>query len=116
MTRVVVPALLDAVLVVAFAALGRRSHAEGLDVAGIARTAWPFLAGAAAGWVVALLALDGGPRTLGFGAVVVAGAVVVGMLLRVATGQGTAWSFVLVATLVLAALLLGWRLVARWVS
>jgi hypothetical protein len=33
------------------------------------------------------------------------------MLLRVVTGQGTAPTFVLVATLVLAVLLLGWRLV-----
>jgi hypothetical protein len=108
------PALLDAVLVVVFAAVGRRSHAEGLDVAGLLRTAWPFLAGAAAGWVVAGLTV-GEPRSLGFGAVVVAGAVVVGMLLRVAAGQGTAWSFVVVATVVLTVLLLGWRLVARLV-
>ncbi|HEX6916524.1 MAG TPA: DUF3054 domain-containing protein [Phycicoccus sp.] len=112
----VLPAILDALLVLGFAAVGRRSHAEGLDVAGVGRTALPFLAGAAAGWVVAGLTVTGGPRSLGFGAVVVASAVVVGMLLRRVTGEGTAWSFVLVATLVLTALLLGWRLVARWVS
>ncbi len=106
------PAALDAALVLVFAAVGRRSHAEGLDLAGIARTAWPFLVGAATGWLVATLALDGVPRSLGFGAVVVAGTVAVGMLVRVAVDQGTAWSFVLVATLVLSALLLGWRLVA----
>ena len=34
------------------------------------------------------------------------------MLLRQVTGAGTAWSFVLVATLVLSALLIGWRLIA----
>ncbi len=107
------PALLDAVLVVVFAAVGCRSHAEGLDLAGIARTAWPFLAGAAAGWVVGTL-MVGAPRSLAFGAVVVTATVVVGMLVRVATGQGTAWSFVVVATVVLAVLLLGWRLLARW--
>ncbi len=111
MTRAL-PALLDAVLVVVFAAVGRRSHAEGLDLLGVLRTAWPFLAGAAAGWVVGGLTV-GEPRSVAFGAVVVAGAVVLGMLLRVATGQGTAWSFVLVATVVLAVLLLGWRLLAR---
>ncbi len=114
MTRAL-PALLDAALVVVFAAVGRRSHTEGLDVTGILRTAWPFLAGAAVGWLLAAL-IVGEPRSLGFGALVVAGAVVVGMLLRVASGQGTAWSFVVVATLVLAVLLLGWRLVARLVA
>jgi hypothetical protein len=110
------PALLDALLVLGFAAVGRRSHAEGLDVAGVLRTALPFLAGAAAGWVLAALTVAGGSRSIGFGAVVVASTVVVGMLLRRVTDAGTAWSFVLVATVVLTALLLGWRLVARWLS
>ena len=41
------------------------------------------------------------------------GTVVVGMLLRRVAAQGTAPSFVVVATVVLAALLLSWRLVAR---
>ncbi|WP_322095780.1 DUF3054 domain-containing protein [Phycicoccus flavus] len=76
-------------LVLVFAAVGRRSHAEGLDLPGLLRTAWPFLAGAAVGWVAAALVVDGGPRTLAFGAVVVVGAVAVGMLLRAATGQGS---------------------------
>ncbi len=109
------PAALDLVLVVVFAAVGRRSHAEGLDLAGVASTAWPFLVGTVTGWALAAGVLDSPPRSLAFGAVVVASTVVVGMVLRVVTGQGTAWSFVLVATLVLSALLLGWRLVAAWV-
>ncbi len=107
------PALLDVVLVVVFAAVGRRSHAEGLDVAGILRTALPFLVGTAAGWLVASIVLDGGPRTLGYGAVVVTLTVVVGMGLRAVAAQGTAPSFVVVATVVLTVLLLGWRLLAR---
>ena len=49
-TRPVALALVaDAVCVVVFCTIGRRSHAEGLSVAGIAETAWPFLAGAG-GW------------------------------------------------------------------
>ena len=36
---------LDAALVVVFAVIGRSSHAEGLDVAGVWGTAWPFLVG-----------------------------------------------------------------------
>ena len=112
----VLPALLDGILVLAFAAVGRRSHAEGLTLTGVLTTAWPFLAGAAAGWVLAVLVLDDEPRAVVFGAVVVVAAVVIGMLLRQATGQGTAVSFVVVATIALAVLLLGWRLVARLVG
>ncbi|MBR7742289.1 DUF3054 domain-containing protein [Phycicoccus sp. BSK3Z-2] len=107
------PALLDVAVVLAFAAVGRRSHAEGLDVVGMLRTALPFVVGAAAGWLVAAVTLDAGPRSLAFGAVVVVSAVVVGMVLRALTGQGVAVSFVVVATTVLAVLLLGWRLLAR---
>ncbi len=108
-----VPALLDVVLVVLFAAVGRRSHAEGLDVAGVLRTALPFLVGAAGGWLLASIVLDAGPRSLAYGAVVVATTVVVGMGLRAVAAQGTAVSFVVVATVVLTVLLLGWRLLAR---
>lgn len=115
MTRAL-PALLDVVLVVVFAAVGRRSHAEGLDVTGILRTAAPFLVGTAAGWLLAGITLDSAPRSLAFGAVVVVCTVVVGMLLRRVVGDGTALSFVVVATTVLTALLLGWRLIARLAS
>jgi hypothetical protein len=110
------PAVLDVALVVLFAAVGRRSHAEGLDVTGILRTAAPFLVGTAAGWLLAGLTRDSGPRSLAFGAVVLVCTVVLGMLLRRVLGEGTALSFVVVATTVLAVLLLGWRLVARAVS
>jgi hypothetical protein len=36
--------VLDTALVVVFVSIGRTSHAEGLDVAGVAGTVWPFLA------------------------------------------------------------------------
>jgi hypothetical protein len=111
-----VPAVLDVVFVVLFAAVGRRSHAEGLDVGGILRTALPFLVGTAAGWLLASVTLDTGPRSLAFGAVVVACTVVLGMVFRRVAGEGTAWSFLVVATVVLTVLLLGWRVVARWVG
>jgi len=110
------PAVLDVALVVLFAAVGRRSHAEGVDVTGILRTAAPFLVGTAAGWLLASITLDTTARTLAFGAVVVVCTVVLGMILRRLAGEGTAWSFVLVATTVLAVLLLGWRLIARLVA
>lgn len=102
--------LLDGLVVVAFAAAGRSSHDEGLSPAGIADTAWPFLAALVAGWL--LVALWGRPPT-SFRAwgvlwpVTVAG----GMLLRWLTGDGTALPFVLVATTVLGAGLLAVRVV-----
>jgi hypothetical protein len=98
--------------VVVFCAVGRRSHAEGLTVAGLAETAWPFLAGAAVGWL-----LSRGwraPTSLTpTGLVVWVCTVAVGMLLRKVGSQGVAVSFVIVAALVTALLLLGWRLIWR---
>ncbi len=54
------PAVLDVLAVVLFAAVGRRSHAEGLDVVGVLGTALPFLVGTAVGWVLATTMLDSG--------------------------------------------------------
>ncbi len=107
---------LDAALVLVFAAVGRASHNEMNPMLGVLATAWPFLVGLGAGWAVVRLlshrwALDVGP-----GVSVVVGTVVVGMLLWAVTGQGTAPSFLVVATLVLAAFLLGWRAVAARVA
>ena len=115
MTRAV-PAVLDVALVVLFAAVGRRSHAEGLDVGGVLRTALPFLVGTAAGWLLASITLDSEPRSLAFGAVVVVCTVVLGMVFRRVAGEGTAPSFLVVASSVLTVLLLGWRVVARLVG
>ena len=103
--------LVDVVCVVAFCTIGRRSHAEGITVAGVAETAWPFLAGTALGW----LAVRGWRRPTDLaptGVVVWVSTVIVGMLLRKATSAGTAVSFVVVASVVTAILLLGWRLAA----
>ena len=101
----------DAACVVAFAAIGRRNHAEGLDLLGIASTAWPFLTGAAVGMLASRIWRD--PASLRSGVSVWLGTVVVGMLLRAAAGGGVQLSFVLVAATVLAVILLGWRLLAR---
>ncbi|NUT57545.1 MAG: DUF3054 domain-containing protein [Agromyces sp.] len=109
---VVVALVVDAVLVVVFAVVGRSSHAEGLDVAGIWGTAWPFLAGLGVGWLAARAWRH--PLALWpTGVIVWASTLVVGMLLRLVTGQGTAIAFIVVATLTLAVLLLGWRAIAR---
>jgi hypothetical protein len=98
----------DAVLIIAFAVTGRGSHDEPLDLAGVLATAWPFLAGAAVGWV----AVRAWRRPLAAwptGVAAWAGALIGGMLLRALTGQGTALPFIIVATLTLALFLIGWR-------
>ena len=105
----------DIVCVTVFCAIGRRSHAEGLTVAGVAETAWPFLAGTAVGWLLA----RGWRRPAALvptGVVVWVCTVAVGMLLRKASSQGVAVSFVVVASLVTALLLLGWRAAATVVT
>ncbi len=102
----------DVVCVIVFCAIGRRSHAEGLTLGGIAETAWPFLAGTTLGW----LASRGWQRPAALvptGVVVWVCTVAVGMLLRRVSSQGTATSFVVVATLTTAVLLLGWRATAQ---
>lgn len=104
--------LVDCCCVLAFVVMGRASHTEGESLAGIASTAWPFLAGLAGGWLAARAWRR--PYLLwpsGVGAWL--GAVALGMALRVVSGQGTAVAFVVVALAFLGLFLLGWRLLAR---
>ena len=42
--------ILDCCCVLVFVIIGRASHTRGEGLAGIASTAWPFLAGLAFGW------------------------------------------------------------------
>jgi hypothetical protein len=105
-------ALLDVGCVLAFVIIGRASHTKGESLAGIASTAWPFLTGLAAGWIATRAWRN--PLTLvpaGLGAWL--GTVAVGMILRVVSGQGTAFAFICVALAFLGLFLLGWRLAAR---
>lgn len=120
MTRTALFALIaDVLLVVAFAALGRASHNDpvlgderGL---GLAQTAWPFLVALGVGWVVTL-AFRKPLAPLRTGVPVWLITVAGGMLLRAVSGQGTAIAFIIVATLTLLLLLVGWRLVATFVA
>jgi hypothetical protein len=102
----------DVVAVLLFCALGRRSHDEGLNVGGVATTAWPFLTGTVVGWLVS----RGWRRPTALaptGVLVWLCTVVVGMVLRKATSAGVAASFAVVAASVTAVLLLGWRVVKK---
>jgi Protein of unknown function (DUF3054) len=98
----------DVACVLAFCAVGRRSHDEGLNIAGIATTAWPFLSGTGVGWLAAR-AWRRPTAVVPTGVVVWVCTVAVGMLLRKASSAGVAASFVVVASTVTAVLLLGWR-------
>ncbi len=111
---IAVALLLDIALVVAFAALGRASHDS--DVfGGLWQTAWPFLLGLALGWLVTLAwRAPLAPVRTGLG--IWAATVIGGMLLRAASGQGTAPAFIIVATLTLLVLLVGWRVIAALVA
>lgn len=100
--------VIDAVLVVIFAALGRASHAEGLDLEGLTRTAMPFLGAALLVWIFIVLT-NRRFTPLREGLVVWAATVALGMLFRLMVGDGTDPAFVAVATGVLAAFLIGWR-------
>lgn len=104
--------LADVVFVVGFAAVGRASHDEGNPIVGALSTAWPFLAGTTVGWVVVRMLRGSWPLGVGPGITVWFATVVFGMLLRRVTGQGTAASFVVVAGVVLAIFLIGWRVMA----
>jgi Protein of unknown function (DUF3054) len=107
--------ILDICAVLAFVAIGRHTHHDGDNVAGLWQTAWPFLAGLAIGLVAvrswrAPLALV--PSGLGAWL----GAAGAGMIIRVLAGQGTAAAFIVVALAFLGLFLLGWRVVVRIVT
>lgn len=103
--------LVDIVCVLVFCTIGRRSHAEGITLSGVAQTAWPFLSGTAVGWV-ASTAWRRPLAVVPTGVVIWLSTVAVGMLLRKATSAGVAVSFIVVASTVTALLLLGWRGIA----
>jgi hypothetical protein len=105
-------AVLDVGCVLVFVIIGRDSHAKGESLAGIASTAWPFLAGLAFGWLAAR-AWRQPVRLWPAGVGAWLGTVALGMLLRVVSGQGTAPAFIGVALVFLGLFLLGWRLLVR---
>lgn len=103
----VVPLAVDLVFVLIFAAIGRASH--GLSALGILSTAWPFMLACITGWIV-VAAL--GERGFGVRSALVVWLVtwLGGIAIRLTAGDTAETAFIIVAALVLALLLWGWRL------
>jgi len=101
---------LDLAVVILFVAIGRNVHDHGLGIAGLASTSWPFLAGLGLAWSALTIAGRDGSSFSG-GLVVWISTVVLGMTLRVLSGQGTAIAFILVALGFLGSTMLGGRVI-----
>jgi Protein of unknown function (DUF3054). len=105
-------AIVDLVLIVLFVLIGRRSHDEEFTVLGMLTTLWPFFVGLVVGWAVTRAWRS--PFGIVRPALLIwACTVVIGMLLRLVSGQGVQWTFILVAAIVTGAFLVGWRAIAR---
>jgi hypothetical protein len=104
--------VVDVAFVLLFATIGRISHTEGVTVGGVAGVAGPFLVALLVGWGVARRRSGWPVRLPGSGSVWLV-TVLLGLLLRVVTGGGFAWSFGLVTLLTLGLFLIGWRCAAE---
>ncbi|GAA1958660.1 DUF3054 domain-containing protein [Microbacterium aquimaris] len=100
----------DLAVVIAFVAIGRASHDEGVW-AGLWATSFPFLVGLTAGWLLSR-AWRGPLSPLRAGVPIWGATVVIGVLVRAAFGAGTEVSFIAVTAVVLLVGLLGWRAIA----
>lgn len=102
----------DIFIVVAFVAIGRRNHDENPGVSGLVDTAAPFVIGLVLAWLVAQVWKQ--PIALRTGLLIWIGTVAVGMACRrLFFDEGTALSFVIVASVFLGTFLNGWRALAR---
>ncbi|MDP9828730.1 DUF3054 domain-containing protein [Kineosporia succinea] len=111
-----VAALADVVCVLVFVAVGRNSHEEGITLAGLLTTGWPFWLGVAGGYV-GVVAFRLAPASLSGCAMVLVKTLLIGMILRSAVqNDGTPVSFVVVATVFLAVTTAGWRIAARFAA
>jgi hypothetical protein len=111
---------LDVAIVIAFAAVGRRSHEESRYLGGVLGTAAPFLLGLVVGWVVVGLIARRTHDRYGTWLDVDGGfdiwlaTVIVGLAARrVLWDRGIAFAFVIVAAVVLGVALMGWRGLAQ---
>lgn len=95
-----------------FVAVGRRNHDESAGISGVVEVALPFLIALISGWLVTRAWRS--PQALSTGVVIWLITVALGLVLRnFLFDRGTATPFIIVATLVLGALLVGRRLIMR---
>lgn len=115
--RALVPIALtiDLVLVIAFTIVGHYTHSHTLDASGLVTTAWPFVTGLLAAWVLSA-AWEDPLAPLRTGTSIWAATVLIGMVLRAVSDAGTAGSFIVVAACLNLVTLIGWRVIARAVS
>ncbi|MEI8149617.1 MAG: DUF3054 domain-containing protein [Actinomycetes bacterium] len=100
--------LIDFISVLVFVTIGRHTHKDGNTVSGTFTTLWPFAVGLLIGWLlVSRTHRIATKKTSGL--IIALSAVLVGMILRVISGQGIALAFVIVATAFLSFCLVGWR-------
>lgn len=108
--RIAIAVTLDIGSILLFVGLGRRTHDQDPGLGGLLSTAAPFLIALGIAWVVTRNWRQ--PTSIPSGIVIWAITLVVGMAARVTIFDRTAaWSFILVAAAMTAALLIGWRLV-----
>lgn len=109
--RVALALGIDLVATLVFVLTGRGSHNADASVAGLLTTWWPFVVALLLGWLVTVAwTRPFGVVHPGIGIWLVT--VIGGMALRAISGQGTAVPFIVVATIALAVLLVGWRGIA----
>lgn len=108
--------LLDLLAALIFVGVGRVAHGESLTPAGVWSTSWPFLIGVAGGYLG--LVLTHWPAASVRGGAMVAGkTIVLGLVVRYGIERdGTPLPFIIVTVVVLAGLMIGWRLIAARLS
>jgi uncharacterized membrane protein len=100
---------IDALAVVVFVIIGRRSHDEGSALGGIAAVSAPFLLALGIAWIAGW-PLRQSAADVRFGIYVWVVTAVLGLLARrFAFARSTAASFIVVASIVLAVFIVGWR-------
>ena len=114
----IIALVVDAVVVLVFAGVGRRSHDESDGVASVLGTAAPFLVGLVVAWVaVALVERRRGRgveslTSVDAGVVIALVTVAVGMILRrTLWDRGTALTFIVITVVFVTFLCGGWRAV-----
>jgi hypothetical protein len=111
--RTVIPAVVDALCLAVFVALGRESHDINSGITWYLTVLWPFLLG----WFVAALALRtyaSWPARWSMLAATWVGGIAIALVLRaVVTKRDTPVAFIIVAYVFVGLATFGWRLVVR---